>query len=57
MLESKNNEMMEMKPFEASIPKNHAPKRNWVKKGMAIMLSAALFGSASSAAFYGVGKL
>ena len=57
MLESKNNEIMEAEPFEATVQKNHAPKSSWRKKGIAIILSAALFGSVASAAFYGVGML
>lgn len=62
MLENRTDEMLEMEPVpvqavETPIQKNQAPKGKWVKKGMAIMLSAALFGSVASAAFYGAGKL
>lgn len=57
MLESKNNEMVKAEPFEAPVQKNHAPKGSLRKKGMALILSAALFGSVASAAFYGTGML
>lgn len=62
MLENRTDEMLEMEPVpvqtvETPIQKKQVPKGKWVKKGMAIMLSAALFGSVASAAFYGVGML
>lgn len=57
MEERNYGELMELEPIAVPVRRRRHAKESWAKKGIAIMLSAVLFGGVSSATFYGVDQL